>query len=91
MVTKTNKSTGLKEMKRLRRSYYLIIVDERTEGVCTSIKDAKEVAGYIAKQYKATETNAGCVWIYFKDNMKRTIEIKETKRLKIANDKITEE
>ena len=68
---------------RSRKDYYLLIVDHRPEGVCTSFEVAQACAKCFAEEHNAREIGDDDVYIYEDSSGKHLISIEKVKRIRM--------
>ena len=83
MITNTQRSYDSDSIKRSRKDYYLIVVDHKPEGICTSFEVAQACAKCFAEKYGAKEIDDNDVYIYSDASGKHLISIETIKRIRM--------
>lgn len=83
MIENTKRSYNSGSIKRSRKEYYLLMVDHKPEGICTSFETAQACAKCFAEKYKAREIDGNDVYIYEDAFGKHLISIERIKRLRM--------
>lgn len=83
MINNTNRSYNSASIKKSRKDYYLIIVDSKPEGVCTSFEIAQACAKCFAQKFNAREIDSNDVYIYEDSFGKHLIYIQTIKRIRM--------
>lgn len=83
MIKNTKRSYNSDSIKRSRKNYYLIVIDHRPEGICTSFEIAQACARCYAEKYGAKEIDDNDVYIYEDDYGKHLISIELIKRIRM--------
>lgn len=83
MITNTNRSYDSEAIIHSRKEYYLLIVDHRPQGVCTSFEIAQACAKCFAKKYNAKEIDGNDVYIFEDESGKHLIAIERIRRIRM--------
>ena len=83
MIKNTKRSYDSDSIKRSKKDYYLLIVDHKPEGICTSFEVAQACAKCYAEKYKAHEVDEDDVYIYEDSSGKHLISIEKIKRIRM--------
>lgn len=83
MITSTKRNYDSENIKRSQKDYYLLIVDHKPEGVCTSFEIAQACAKCFAQKYNAKEIDGNDVYMYEDQNGKHLISIEPIKRIRM--------
>ena len=83
MITNTRRSYDSDSIKRSKKDYYLIVVDRRPEGICTSFENAQACAKCFAKIYNAKEIDSDDIYLYEDESGKHLITIEPIKRIRM--------
>jgi len=83
MITNPQRSYDSDSIKRSRKNYYLIVVDHKPEGICTSFEVAQACAKCFAERYGAKEIDGNDVYLYEDSSGKHLISIETVKRLRM--------
>ena len=83
MIENTQRSYDSDSIKRSRKDYYLIVVDHRPEGICTSFETAQACAKCFARKHGAKEIEGNDVYIYQDSSGKHLISIEKIKRIRM--------
>lgn len=83
MIENTKRSYDSDSVKRSKRVYYLIIINHKVEGLCTTFEMAQAVAKCFAKKHRAKEVDGNDVYIYEDESGKHLISIEAIHRLRM--------
>lgn len=83
MITNTNRSYDPKGIHYSRKEYYLLVIDHKPEGICTSFETAQACAKCFAEKYNAKEIGTDDVYIYEDGSGKHLITIERIKRIRM--------
>lgn len=83
MITNARRTYDPNEIKKSRKDYFLLIVDHKPEGVCTSFEVAQACAKCFAEKYKAKEIDSNDVYIYEDESGRHLISIERIKRIRM--------
>lgn len=83
MIGNTKRSYDSDSIKRSKKDYYLLIVDHKPEGICTSFEVAQACAKCYAEKHKAREVDEDDVYIYEDSSGKHLISIEKIKRIRM--------
>lgn len=83
MITNTKRSYDSEAIKKSHKDYYLLIVDHKPEGICTSFETAQACAKCFAKKKGAKEIDGDDVYIYEDEYGKHLISIETIKRIRM--------
>lgn len=83
MIENTKRSYDSDSIKQSRKDYYLLIIDHKPKGICTSFEIAQACAKCFAKKYKAKEIDGDDVYIYEDSSGKHLISIETIKRIRM--------
>lgn len=83
MIKNTKRSYDSDSIKRSKKDYYLLIVDHKPEGICTSFEVAQACAKCYAEKHKAREVDEDDVYIYEDSSGKHLISIEKIKRIRM--------
>ena len=83
MIKNTKRSYDSDSIKRSKKDYYLLIVDHKPEGMCTSFEIAQACAKCYAKKHNAREVDEDDVYIYEDSSGKHLISIEKIKRIRM--------
>lgn len=83
MITNTRRTYDTNEIKKGRKDYFLLIVDHKPEGVCTSFEVAQACAKCFAEKHKAKEIDSNDVYIYEDKDGRHLISIERIKRIRM--------
>lgn len=83
MITSTKRNYDSENIKRSQKDYYLLIVDHKPEGICTSFEIAQACAKCFAQKYNAKEIDGNDVYMYEDQNGKHLISIEPINRIRM--------
>lgn len=83
MIRNTKRSYNPDSIKSSRKMYYMVIVDHKPEGICTSFETAQACARCYAKKYSAKEIDGNDVYIYEDSYGKHLILIETIRRIRM--------
>lgn len=83
MITSSKRNYDVLSIKESRKVYYLLVVDHKPQGICTSFEVAQACAKCYAKKYNAKEIDGNDVYIFEDESGKHLISIEEIKRLRM--------
>ena len=83
MIENAQRSYDSDSIKRSRKDYYLIVVDHKPEGICTSFETAQACTKCFVKKYGAKEIEGNDVYIYQDSSGKHLISIEKIKRIRM--------
>lgn len=83
MITGATKSYDPEAIKKSRKDYYLLTVNHRYEGICTSRENALSCISKYAKKYGANKLSDE-VYSYSDNEGLHLITIEPIKRIKIS-------
>ena len=83
MITNTKRSYNSETIKKSRKDYYMVVIDHKVQGICTSFEVAQACAKCYAKKYGAKEIDANDVYLYEDENGRHLIYIELTKRIRM--------
>ena len=83
MIDNTRRSYDAESIKESRKEYFLVIVDHKAKGVCTSFEVAQACAKSYAKKYNAKEIDGDDVYIYRDESGQHLISIEKVKRIRM--------
>lgn len=83
MITNTKRTYDAASIKESRKVYYLLVVDHKPQGICTSFEVAQACAKCYAEKYNAKEIDGNDVYIFEDESGKHLISIEEIKRLRM--------
>lgn len=83
MITNSRRTYESDSIKKSRKDYYLLIVDHKPEGICTSFEVAQACAKCYAEKYGAKEIDGDDVYIYEDSSGKHLITIEQIKRIRM--------
>lgn len=83
MIENAKRSYSSEAIKKSRKDYYLLIVDHKPEGICTSFEIAQACAKCFAEKYNAKEIDGNDVYIYEDSNGRHLISIERVKRIRM--------
>ena len=83
MIKNTKRSYDSDSIKRSKKDYYLLIVDHKPEGMCTSFEIAQACAKCYAEKHNAREVDEDDVYIYEDSSGKHLISIEKIKRIRM--------
>lgn len=83
MITNTRRTYDPNEIKKSRKDYFMLIVDHKPEGVCTSFEVAQACAKCFAEKHKAKEIDSNDVYIYEDESGRHLISIERIKRIRM--------
>ena len=83
MITSTKRNYDSDGIKKSSKLYYLLVVDHKPEGICTSFEMAQACAKCYARKYGAKEIDGNDVYIYEDSSGKHLISIEVIKRIRM--------
>lgn len=83
MIKNAQRSYAPDAIVRSRKEYYLLVIDHKPEGVCTSFEIAQACAKCFAEKYNAKEIDGNDVYIYEDESGKHLISIERIKRIRM--------
>lgn len=83
MITSSKRNYDVLSIKESRKVYYLLVVDHKPQGICTSFEVAQACAKCYAEKYNAKEIDGNDVYIFEDESGKHLISIEEIKRLRM--------
>lgn len=83
MITSSKRNYDVLSIKESRKVYYLLVVDHKPQGICTSFEVAQACAKCYAEKYGAKEIDGNDVYIFEDESGKHLISIEEIKRLRM--------
>ena len=83
MIENTKRSYDSDSIKRSRKDYYLVVIDHKTQGVCTSFEVAQACAKCYAQKYNAREIDSNDVYMYEDSDGNHLIYIERVKRIRM--------
>lgn len=83
MIENTKRNYDSGSIKQSRKDYYLLVVDHKPEGICTSFEVAQACAKCYAKKHNAKEIDGDDVYIYEDSLGKHLISIEKIKRIRM--------
>ena len=83
MITNTRRSYDPLAIKKSRKNYYLLVVDHKPEGICTSFETAQACAKCYAEKYNAKEIDGDDIYIYEDEYGRHLISIEPIKRIRM--------
>lgn len=83
MIENTKRNYKSESIKKSRKEYYLLIVDHKPEGICTSFEVAQACAKCFAQKYNAKEIDGDDVYLYEDKDGKHLICIERIKRIRM--------
>lgn len=83
MIKNTRRNYRVDLVKKSKKDYYLITVDHKPEGICTTFETAQACAKCFAEQLNAKEIDGDDVYIYEDSNGKHLISIETIKRIRM--------
>lgn len=83
MITNTQRTYDANLIKRSRKDYYMVIIDHKPEGICTSFEVAQACAKCFAKKHDAKEIDNDDVYLYEDKDGKHLIYIEKIKRIRM--------
>lgn len=83
MIRNTKRSYNPDSIQTSRKMYYMVIVDHKPEGICTSFETAQACARCYAKKYNAKEIDGNDVYIYEDGYGKHLISIETIRRIRM--------
>lgn len=83
MIENTRRNYDADSIKESRKEYFLVIVDHKAQGVCTSFETAQACAKSFAKKHNAKEIDGNDVYIYEDEIGQHLISIEIVKRIRM--------
>lgn len=83
MIENSSRSYDPGVIKSSKKDYYLLIVDHKPEGICTSFENAQACAKCFAKKHNAKEIDGDDVYLYEDSSGKHLIYIERIKRIRM--------
>lgn len=83
MIENAKRNYDSGSIKRSRKSYYLLVIDHKPEGICTNFEVAQACAKCFAKEYNAKEIDGDDVYIYEDETGRHLISIEPIKRIRM--------
>lgn len=83
MITNAKRNYDSETICKSRKEYYLLIIDHKPEGICTSFENAQACAKCFAEKYGAKEIDGNDVYMYEDQNGKHLISIEPIKRIRM--------
>ena len=83
MIENAKRNYDSGSIKQSRKDYYLLVVDHKPEGICTSFEVAQACAKCYAKKHNAKEIDGDDVYIYEDSSGRHLISIEKIKRIRM--------
>jgi len=83
MITNTRRTYDPDLLKKSQKMYYLLVIDHKALGVCTSLEIAQACAKCYAEKYNAKEIDQDDVYIFEDKGGKHLITIEVVRRIRM--------
>ena len=83
MIENCRRTYDSDSIKKSRKDYYLLVVDHKPMGICTTFETAQAYAKCYAVKYSAKEIDGNDVYMYEDSEGKHLISIERIKRIRM--------